>query len=247
MASVHGGDPDRRCRRGAARADHARPGHDLAAAADPSHSRHGQPAQVQGPVTRIPCSRTDAPCGRRWPGTVARGELLRRATSTRGKVGRGLGENRPGRGRSRPPRPRAGALRRLLLSVSWARRSRRRHGRRRRAGAPGRNMDTAVVVPYRSRCAGRTAGHLFNTITNGIRNMPAYGPQIPVEDRWAIVAYVRALQRSQNATSTTYPPRCGRDWIGEGSMQRHRVASDRKRHLDGVQAARDSGLRSCSP
>ena len=42
-------------------------------------------------------------------------------------------------------------------------------------------------------------GQLFNTITNGVRNMPAYGPQIPVADRWAILAYVRALQRSQNA------------------------------------------------
>jgi len=45
----------------------------------------------------------------------------------------------------------------------------------------------------------RPVGHLYNTVTNGIRNMPAYGPQIPVKDRWAIVAYVKALQRSQNA------------------------------------------------
>ena len=45
----------------------------------------------------------------------------------------------------------------------------------------------------------RPVGHIYNTITNGIRNMPAYGPQIPVKDRWAVVAYVRALQRSQNA------------------------------------------------
>jgi mono/diheme cytochrome c family protein len=52
----------------------------------------------------------------------------------------------------------------------------------------------------------RPVGHLFNTISNGIRNMPAYGPQIPVEDRWAIVAYVRALQRSQNATVDDVPP-----------------------------------------
>ncbi len=51
----------------------------------------------------------------------------------------------------------------------------------------------------------RPDGQLFNTITNGIRNMPAYGPQIPVEDRWAIVAYVRALQRSQNATVDDVP------------------------------------------
>ena len=46
---------------------------------------------------------------------------------------------------------------------------------------------------------GRVEGHIFNTITNGIRNMPGYSAQIPVEDRWAIVAYVRALQLSQNA------------------------------------------------
>ena len=40
-------------------------------------------------------------------------------------------------------------------------------------------------------------GQLYNTIANGVRTMPAYGSQIPVADRWAIVAYVRALQRSQ--------------------------------------------------
>ena len=52
----------------------------------------------------------------------------------------------------------------------------------------------------------RPVGHIYNTISNGIRNMPAYGPQIPVEDRWAVVAYVRALQRSQNATVDDVPP-----------------------------------------
>jgi cytochrome c553 len=40
-------------------------------------------------------------------------------------------------------------------------------------------------------------GQLFTTITNGIRNMPGYYAQIPTDDRWAIVAYVRALQLSQ--------------------------------------------------
>lgn len=40
-------------------------------------------------------------------------------------------------------------------------------------------------------------GKLFNTITWGIRNMNGYGHAIPVEDRWAIVAYIKALQRSQ--------------------------------------------------
>src|SRR5512140_339585 len=52
----------------------------------------------------------------------------------------------------------------------------------------------------------RPSGQLFNTITNGIRNMPPYGPQIPAADRWAIVAYVRALQRSQHATLADVSP-----------------------------------------
>jgi hypothetical protein len=42
-------------------------------------------------------------------------------------------------------------------------------------------------------------GQIYNSITNGVRTMPAYGSQIPVPDRWAIVAYVKALHRSQNA------------------------------------------------
>jgi mono/diheme cytochrome c family protein len=48
-------------------------------------------------------------------------------------------------------------------------------------------------------------GDLFNTITHGVRSMPAYGPQITVEDRWAIVLYLRALQRAANATEADVP------------------------------------------
>ncbi len=43
-------------------------------------------------------------------------------------------------------------------------------------------------------------GQLFNTISNGYQTMNGYAAQIPHADRWAIVLYVRALQRSQNAT-----------------------------------------------
>ncbi len=49
-------------------------------------------------------------------------------------------------------------------------------------------------------------GQLFATITHGIRTMPAYGPQIPVADRWAIVGYVRALQLSQLAEASPSHP-----------------------------------------
>lgn len=51
----------------------------------------------------------------------------------------------------------------------------------------------------------RSDGELFNTITHGIRNMPAYGSQIGADDRWAIVAWTRVLQRSQNATIDDVP------------------------------------------
>jgi mono/diheme cytochrome c family protein len=40
-------------------------------------------------------------------------------------------------------------------------------------------------------------GHFFDAISNGWGAMPSYAPQIPAQDRWAIVAYIRALQLSQ--------------------------------------------------
>lgn len=43
-------------------------------------------------------------------------------------------------------------------------------------------------------------GHFFTVMTGGIGAMPSYAAQIPAVDRWAIAAYIRALQLSQNAT-----------------------------------------------
>ena len=48
-------------------------------------------------------------------------------------------------------------------------------------------------------------GYLYEVITQGVRSMPGYAQQISVADRWAIVAYVRALQRSQNASAADVP------------------------------------------
>jgi mono/diheme cytochrome c family protein len=48
-------------------------------------------------------------------------------------------------------------------------------------------------------------GYTFDVITNGFGAMPDYAQQIPVRDRWAIVAYIKALQRSQNAAVGTVP------------------------------------------
>jgi len=49
-------------------------------------------------------------------------------------------------------------------------------------------------------------GQIFNTITHGKNTMGAYGPNIALEDRWAIVAYLRALQKSQHFKLADLPP-----------------------------------------
>lgn len=48
-------------------------------------------------------------------------------------------------------------------------------------------------------------GHFFDAITNGWGVMPSYAPQIPPQDRWAIIAYIRALQLSQQSQANQQP------------------------------------------
>jgi cytochrome c5 len=50
------------------------------------------------------------------------------------------------------------------------------------------------------------AGHFFDVMTNGFGAMPDYRSLVPVRDRWAIVAYIRALQAARNATLDAVPP-----------------------------------------
>jgi cytochrome c5 len=62
-----------------------------------------------------------------------------------------------------------------------------------------------VVSLQDERLRKMSDGEIFNTITNGKNTMMAYGPNIIVPDRWAIIAYLRALQRSQNAGIADVP------------------------------------------
>jgi mono/diheme cytochrome c family protein len=55
------------------------------------------------------------------------------------------------------------------------------------------------------RLRAAPVGHFFDVITNGFGAMPDYASQIKVEDRWAIAAYIRALQLSGNATLADVP------------------------------------------
>jgi mono/diheme cytochrome c family protein len=55
------------------------------------------------------------------------------------------------------------------------------------------------------RLRNAPVGHFFDVMTNGWGQMSSYASQIPVADRWAIVAYIRALQVSQNPNAATTP------------------------------------------
>jgi hypothetical protein len=49
-------------------------------------------------------------------------------------------------------------------------------------------------------------GEIFNTVTNGVRNMPAYGGQVTTSDRWSISLYLRALERGRAAKIADLDP-----------------------------------------
>ncbi len=54
--------------------------------------------------------------------------------------------------------------------------------------------------------AARSPGYLFEVATNGFGMMASYAAELTVEERWAVVAYVRALQVSQNVPVQSLPP-----------------------------------------
>ncbi len=56
------------------------------------------------------------------------------------------------------------------------------------------------------RLRAAPVGHYFDVITNGFGAMPDYAAQIPAHDRWAVIAYIRALQLSQRAAPADVPP-----------------------------------------
>ena len=58
---------------------------------------------------------------------------------------------------------------------------------------------------HQDRLRNAPVGHFFDVMTNGFGAMPDYAAQIKVPDRWAIVAYIRALQLSEHATLADVP------------------------------------------
>lgn len=63
----------------------------------------------------------------------------------------------------------------------------------------------ATPTYHDARLRDMPEGEIFNTITHGKNLMGAYGMKLSPEERWAVIAYVRALQLSQNATVADVP------------------------------------------
>ena len=87
--------------------------------------------------------------------------------------------------------------------------------------APSVSNGTTWVQPKNLReeaIASQSVGQLFFTISNGKNNMAGYAAQIPVADRWAIVAYVQALQVAGDASNESVP--------GADSLPEHRIVMD---------------------
>jgi mono/diheme cytochrome c family protein len=131
-------------------------------------------------------------------GTVARGQLRADTYFYTGKAGSSPGDYMPfpvtkeilERGRERynifcaPCHSRVGDGNGFIPSRGFARKP------------PSYHIPRLQKVPL---------GYFYDVITNGFGTMPDYASQIPPQDRWNIVAYLRALQLSQNATMADVP------------------------------------------
>jgi mono/diheme cytochrome c family protein len=132
------------------------------------------------------------------PGTIARGSLSGDTTLLTGKAGDEFVERLPlevdaallARGQERfnifcaPCHGRTGAGNGMIVQRGFRR-------------PPSYHSERLRSAPD---------GHFFDVITHGFGAMPRYAPQIDPRDRWAIVAYIRALQLSQNAALDDVPP-----------------------------------------
>lgn len=78
-------------------------------------------------------------------------------------------------------------------------------------GVMGQYGVAAIANLVDDRVRAQPDGQIYNTITHGKNTMGAYGPNLAVEDRWAIVAYVRALQKSQSVELASLPEARRRD------------------------------------
>lgn len=133
----------------------------------------------------------------RVPGTIARGRLDDDVLYVTGKTDTGLSEIFPApvtratleRGHQRfdiycaPCHDRAGTGRGMIV-------------------LRGYKQPSSL---HEDRLRSMPPGYFFDVMTNGFGVMPSYAAQVPIDDRWAVAAYIRALQLSQHATLAEVP------------------------------------------
>jgi mono/diheme cytochrome c family protein len=141
------------------------------------------------------------------PGTVARGDIINDDHYLRGKLGEEWATTYPSQIEITQPLLQRGQQQFNIYCAPC-------HGWNGAGQGPIHQRAVALQQPtwvpptslVSQTVRDRPHGHIYNSITNGIRNMAGYGTQIEVEDRWAIVAYIRSLQLSRNASVEAVPP-----------------------------------------
>jgi hypothetical protein len=131
------------------------------------------------------------------PGTIARGQLKEDDHLYRGKKGSSYAEDLP-----------------MELTAELLNRGEDRYQIYCTVCHDGAGTGQGIVIQHGmvpppsfhdERIRNMPVGQIFEVMSSGIRNMPSYKAQIPVKDRWAITAYVRALQISQHASIDLIP------------------------------------------
>jgi mono/diheme cytochrome c family protein len=72
---------------------------------------------------------------------------------------------------------------------------------------------------HQERLRQEPNGYIYDVVTNGFGAMYGYSAQIPPQDRWAIIAYLRALQLSRNARVAELPPDLRRKLLAGGALK----------------------------
>jgi hypothetical protein len=132
-------------------------------------------------------------------GTVARGQLHEDSYFYSGKIGSNPGDSMPF-----PVTPQVLARGRERFDIFCAPcHSRLGDGN---GTVPARGFPRKPPSFHSERLRKSPLGYFYDVMTNGFGIMPDYASQIPARDRWCIVAYLKALQLSQNATLAEVPP-----------------------------------------
>ena len=196
---------------------YARSGTRVTSTAGGLPQRHARSAAIQTATPRAIFSPTTAPRGLWWkePWRAGICASTKRVTPARSRARISI----TFRFRSRRRRgARAKPLQHLLHTVPWT---------------LGRRQGAVVLRGFRQppsyfseKLINQPLGHYFDVMTNGFGSMPSYASRVAPDDRWRIIAYIRALQLSESAKSPMCRRISARIYAGGTSAARLRSQGD---------------------